>query len=55
MSRTPLTLPEIADGLTRFLGLVRRDLNCKIVIGIDELDKLADSDKALNRTEFGGG
>lgn len=46
LAQAPLTLPEIVDGFTRFLTQVKNDLNCKIVIGIDELDKLADTDKA---------
>jgi hypothetical protein len=46
LAQAPLTLPEIVDGFTRFLTQVKNDFNCKIVIGIDELDKLADTDKA---------
>jgi len=46
MAQTPLTLPEIVDGFTRFLRQVALDLRCAIVIGIDELDKLESDDKA---------
>lgn len=48
LAQQQLTLPEIVDGFSRFLAQITLDLNCIVVVGIDELDKL-DSDETAQR------